>query len=149
MDYANKGEVPATLDEIMVSGGDFGAPDVQLFDRGLAEQFAGQNRGSPPPIGRHALALGLAEARLGRELGAETAAGRSPGKSATQRRCLLEQIVTGHKKDRAGLPHGHAVLTPREVGHPAVKEVARLWYPHHIWCPGRRRPSTPARRGAL
>ena len=41
MDYANKGEVPATLDEIMVSGGDFGAPDVQLFDRGLAEQFAG------------------------------------------------------------------------------------------------------------
>lgn len=35
--------------------------------------------------------------------------------------------MTGHEEDRACLPHGHAVLTPREVGHPAVDEVARLW----------------------
>lgn len=78
-------------------------------------------------LGSGELSQGFAEASGGREVGGETAAGRSPGKSATQRRCLLEQIVTGHKKDRACLPHGHAVLAPWEVGHPAVKKVARLW----------------------
>ena len=49
-------------------------------------------------LGSGELSQGFAEARFGRELGAETATGRRLGKSATQRRCLLEQVVTGHKK---------------------------------------------------
>lgn len=64
-----------------VSGGELRVQDVQLLDRRFGEP---QSRVTPHAIGRHALALGLAEARFGRELGAETAAGRSPGKSATE-----------------------------------------------------------------
>ena len=50
-------------------------------------------------LGSDELSQGFAEASGGREVGGETAAGRSPGKSATQQWCLLEQIVTGHEED--------------------------------------------------
>lgn len=45
---------------------------------------------SAATVDHRQLGLGLAEARFGPELGAETAAGRSPGEGATQRWCLLE-----------------------------------------------------------
>ena len=38
----------------------------------------------------------------------------------------LKRIVTGDEEDSIGLPDGHAVLAPREVGHPAVDELERL-----------------------
>lgn len=41
----------ARVAEVVFSGGELRGQDVQLLDHGFAEQFAGQNRGSPQRLG--------------------------------------------------------------------------------------------------